>query len=83
MTLPYILLDYDRVVIEGVVVPRPSGCNVTDWMDFWDAAKAYDPKEDGPDTLNAEIENLKEEVKELEAQVKELERENTKLKARS
>ncbi len=63
MTFPYIVIDHDKVRIEGVIVPRPTMCNVTDWMDFWESARSYDSREDNPDTIS----ELKARVAELES----------------
>ena len=37
-----ITADYDKVVIEGVVTPRPPTISVSEWLNFWERAVALE-----------------------------------------
>ena len=36
--MPTIIIDHDKVEIEGVVIQRPDRIAPTQWLDFWERA---------------------------------------------
>jgi hypothetical protein len=41
---PTITIDHDQVVIEGVVIKRPTSIAPSQWLEFWE--RAVDDNED-------------------------------------
>lgn len=44
--MPIIIIDHDKVTIEGVAVPRPVHISPSQWLMFWEAVVNGPEKDD-------------------------------------
>jgi len=38
--MPNVIVDYDKITIEGVVIQRPARISPSDWLAYWERLQA-------------------------------------------
>ena len=65
-----ITVDFDKVLVAGVEVPKPTHVGASEWLAFWEAVSEHDPQLS--DTLREELEDARKEIKDLENEIRSL-----------
>lgn len=65
-----ITVDFDKVLVAGVEVPKPPHVGASEWLAFWEAVSEHDPQLS--DTLREELEGARREIRDLENEIRSL-----------
>lgn len=67
MLLMDVVVDFNKVRVAGVEVPKPSSVGASDWLDFWEAISHHDPH--ASETLREELDTARREISNLESEI--------------
>lgn len=67
-------IDYNKITIDGIEIPKHKNISVIEWTDFWDSSKkAYDDRADIPD-WEADLEGCATDISYFEKDVSDLQK---------